>query len=259
MQMLLCVAFCLQMKTLSVVNTIYVCSGGVMSMTEVGGKLAVGGGNGSVTILSGYGREWVDEARFDLQGAVRALSPCKYSNHNREYGVPRRRVLVLTSAVCGTCCDACCAMYAYIWMYDCICTYLWMAVSMYVYIYACVYFGMYTWPAPDGAEVLAGTMSGIITRLRVGGARGVQALGGHSEDGIVLVSQNHGAVGAEIGEGPGSLSLSVAAAAESVGGVSAVSYAPDMNDRFATVSDDNTIRVWDASEYTTPVHVEVKV
>jgi hypothetical protein len=82
--------------------SIYTCSGGVTSITEVCGTsgratIVVGGGDGSVTVFSGSGKvccvaslchlpfdmqpaqDLVDYSRRRFDGSVRAMSPCTTS------------------------------------------------------------------------------------------------------------------------------------------------------------------------------------
>lgn len=113
--------------------------------------------------------------------------------------------------------------------------------------------------APDGTEVLAGTTEGFVHRVRVGEPGALAAL---------LVCENHAHAGAPLGESAGVAtaagSLASAGGGDTlspsvlVGGVTAVAYAPEVSDRFATVSEDNTVRIWDASDYTVPVKAAVK-
>ena len=69
----------------------------------------------------------------------------------------------------------------------------------------------------DGAEILAGTKSGFVYRLRT---QGLAAL---------LLAETHSA------------------------SVTAVAYAPNVSERFVTASADGTLRIWDASDYTVSV------
>ena len=69
----------------------------------------------------------------------------------------------------------------------------------------------------DGAEILAGTKSGFVYRLRT---QGLAAL---------LLAETHSA------------------------SVTAVAYAPNVSEKFVTASADGTLRIWDASDYTVSV------
>jgi cilia- and flagella-associated protein 52 len=71
--------------------------------------------------------------------------------------------------------------------------------------------------SPDGAEVLAGTSSGFVYRLRT---KGLAAL---------CLAETHSA------------------------SVNAVAYAPNVSEKFVTASADGTLRIWDASDYTVSV------
>lgn len=76
--------------------------------------------------------------------------------------------------------------------------------------------------SPDRMEVIAGTMSGFIYRLRVDN---LQSL---------LVSENHSAP------------------------IRCVSFSPETSDRFATLSNDCSIRVWDVADYSVRNTVHVR-
>ena len=58
-------------------NTVFAATNGVLSMTEVmvGSRLglAVGGGDGSITVFVGSGKDFVDYSRRFVDGAVRSL------------------------------------------------------------------------------------------------------------------------------------------------------------------------------------------
>mmetsp|Transcript_46052 Transcript_46052/g.128074 ORF Transcript_46052/g.128074 Transcript_46052/m.128074 type:complete len:628 (-) Transcript_46052:499-2382(-) len=76
--------------------------------------------------------------------------------------------------------------------------------------------------SPDKVEVIAGTSTGFVYRLRMDN---LQSL---------LVCENHAAA------------------------VKRISFAPDASDRFATLSSDCTIRVWDSSDYSVLTTVTVR-
>ncbi|GMH95472.1 hypothetical protein TrST_g9575 [Triparma strigata] len=76
--------------------------------------------------------------------------------------------------------------------------------------------------SPDKAELVAGTSTGFVYRVRL---EGLQTL---------LVCENHCAH------------------------VKCVAYAPESSDKFATASMDNTIRIWDAGDYTVLTTATVK-
>jgi hypothetical protein len=67
-----------QMKTSVLQNTIFAATNGVLSMAEVsvGGRpgLAVGGGDGSVTVFTGSGKDFVDYSKRFVEGAVRSIA-----------------------------------------------------------------------------------------------------------------------------------------------------------------------------------------
>jgi len=76
--------------------------------------------------------------------------------------------------------------------------------------------------SPDKAELVAGTSTGFVYRVRL---EGLQTL---------LVCENHHSA------------------------VKCVAFAPESSDKFATASSDNTLRIWDAGDYTTLTTAEVK-
>jgi WD40 repeat protein len=76
--------------------------------------------------------------------------------------------------------------------------------------------------SPDNLEIIAGTQQGFVFRLRT------------KDLSELIVCENHSA------------------------GVIDVSYPPEASDRFATVSLDNSIRVWDASDYSVVAKAYVK-
>lgn len=76
--------------------------------------------------------------------------------------------------------------------------------------------------SPDKAELVAGTSTGFVYRVRL---EGLQTL---------LVCENHHSA------------------------VKCVAFAPESSDKFATASSDNTLRIWDAGDYTTITTAEVK-
>jgi hypothetical protein len=67
----------LQLKTSVLQNTIFAATNGVLSLAEimVGSRpgLAVGGGDGSITLFLGSGKDFVDYSRRFVDGAVRSL------------------------------------------------------------------------------------------------------------------------------------------------------------------------------------------
>lgn len=125
--------------------------------------------------------------------------------------------------------------------------------------------------ARDRSLVLLGSVQGEVWRIPVQFGRAGDA---RSEgEGAVLLCRNHGCLAPRLAEGVGS---GASSSVSSVGGagvsdevlkgvgarvaaVVGVCYPPGVSDRFATVADDNTVRIWDASDYTSPVHVTVKV
>lgn len=179
---------CINVKNKLHQHAVHVCSGGVHSLAlAAGGRVVAGGGDGSVLVFQGGGRDWVDEGIISLSGSVKSVHA-----------------------------------------------------------------------SPDGSEVLCGTSEGFIHRVRVGS--GTLA--------ALLVAENHAHAGAGLGESAGSSASAAGSlmsdggaakpASSFVGGVVSVSYAADVSDKFATVSEDNTVRIWDASDYTVPVKAFVK-
>ena len=85
--------------------------------------------------------------------------------------------------------------------------------------------------SPDKAELVAGTSTGFVYRVRL---EGLQTL---------LVCENHHC----------EILLSTIPL-----NVKCVAFAPESSDKFATASSDNTLRIWDAGDYTTITTAEVK-
>jgi len=112
--------------------------------------------------------------------------------------------------------------------------------------------------ASDGSEVLVGTAAGFMYRVKLG-ARG-------SSPSVLQVCESHSSAAASLEEGlgrarttaSGTKQTSASRATTAVGGVAAVAYAANVSDKFATVGYDNTVRVWDAGDYTVPVKCSVK-
>ncbi len=71
----------LQLKTSVLQNTYFAATNGVTSLAEVavGSRpgIAVGGGDGSLTVFLGYGKDFVDYSRRFVDGAVRSLTTGK--------------------------------------------------------------------------------------------------------------------------------------------------------------------------------------
>jgi len=76
--------------------------------------------------------------------------------------------------------------------------------------------------SPDKAEIVAGTSTGFIYRVRLDGLQ------------TLCICSNHS------------------------GKVKCVAYAPESSDKFATVSEDCTLRIWDAGDYTVSTTAHVK-
>ena len=191
---------CINVKTQVLQHTVHACGNGVTALAEVdiAGRsgIAAAGGDGSVTVLSGYGKDLVDFARVNMAGAVRSLSP-----------------------------------------------------------------------SPDHRELLLGTMAGFVRKLPVPASGGRRT----TED-TLLVCQTHSTIAAKLtdgvgaGAGAGVSALGARGVSEELAkgvgmhlaGIASVAYPAEVSDRFATAGDDNTVRVWDAGDYTNPVHVSVK-
>lgn len=108
----------------------------------------------------------------------------------------------------------------------------------------------------DAGEVLAGTTNGFIYRVRLGRG-GLTSLS---------VCESHASAAASLEEGLGRARTTASGTKETiasratmaVGGVVGVAYAAKVSDRFASIGTDNTVRVWDASDYSVPVKCSVK-
>ena len=240
-----------QIKSRSLHTFVSCCSGGVLSLTAPDDtRMVVSGGDGTVASYVGEGKEWVDEATVKVQGAVHNVSSSPdgaevlagtADGHIYRIKLGARGTRPTVLPVCESHASAAASLEeglgrARTCARPLTCVLSVMPLLAHV---LCVFVGLLlwlwvcrTWLAVCVCVWVWAWVCGCLWLCGMARAPGTTA--------------------------SGTKETSASRATNAVGGVAAVAYPPKFSDKFATVGADNTVRVWDASDYSVPIMCSVK-
>ena len=251
-----------QIKSRSLHTFVSCCSGGVLSLTAPDDtRMVVSGGDGTVASYVGEGKEWVDEATVKVQGAVHNVSSSPdgaevlagtADGHIYRIKLGARGTRPTVLPVCESHASAAASLEEGLGRARTCARPLHVRAQHHGAPRSCIVCFRGVAAMVVGLSCLAGCVCVCVCVAVCGCVWLCVAVW------LCVCLWLCGMARASGTTASGTKETSASRATNAVGGVAAVAYPPKFSDKFATVGADNTVRVWDASDYSVPIMCSVK-